>query len=356
MIVSSALSGACPLDESPPGGERVALDVVVQATGVAVFPDPIERDCRCSSRFLTDGSCDLTWTDTVGCVCDGEALNPPLQELWGCIEEIRGVAADGVETVGVRDLTITALPAETQELIVVGCGAESRIDLRGLPEPEAVSVEDARRTGVAAADAALAVANATHAQACVDTDFTVRCCDGAPGRVPLPAEARVDEATTVLAAIAGPVEMDAATGPVRVWRRAQRSVGPGVRVPEPSGNLWAVDVHRLPVLVTAVFEMPVESMEFDPSPPGSITLIGPMGTVHLGAEEDRIDLDVGEGVRYGATLAHEPLSRLLPLGEVVATELVVPPVPLVLTRADDAGLTLEGTFEVHARLPAIARP
>lgn len=335
----------------------VSLDVVMEGDGARIYLMPLDRDCACSTRFLADATCGITFSDNAGCTCDGRQVVGTV-DLMGCVRAIRGATGSGAEDNAVEAAPgVLALGGGVRELIIDGCGAVTRIPLDVLAAPSALGAVDVRRTGPGAADARVDVAGASHAQLCSNTGFVETCCDGPPGRVPVPVEARPFVGTTLaLAAIAGPVEHHAPSGPVRVWRRDTRMVGPGVAVPEPDGDRWVVDIGRTAAISLSDVGFSVEELAFDAASPGELTLASELLSATLGVVDDRVEFDVGEGALYAGAARHPPAQRTLALGELVENVLDVGPAPIILHREDDPSRTLAESFRVFGRLPAIAAP
>lgn len=331
---------------------RVQLEVVVREELVQVFLRPLDVDCQCSTKLLLDGTCDETFTDGIFCDCGERGV----EALRGCISDVT-IEETGTAATDGGDGVLTAAIGAAATLVVTGCDAVTRVPLRGTAAPVLQGTSDFRRTGIGTADVAVSVTGASHAQVCQSGGLTEECCDGPPERVAVPSNTCAAFLGVSVVALAGPSEIDAPSGPIRVWSRARIDVGGPNLVPEPiDDTLWQIDFcGRSPIAPIVGQGFLVERIVFAPAEPERFTLAGEGFELVLAPDQDELRVTL-DGNAYAATIPHGLVERVLPIGTLAPLELVVGPVDVVVANVSDAADTRPFVLDFAMQLPGIARP
>lgn len=352
---------ACPEPALPAVDDPVDIDVVVSGDSAEIYVRPQLRSCRCSEEPLLEEGCGQLFTDNFDCACGEVAISSP-REVLGCVRELRiGDRAADVLADSFRHGSFTLPVVADEELVISGCGADVRIDVRSAAAPEARGATDLQRLEPLLADAAVAVEGASLARICSDWFFAADCCVSEAGsRVFVPVNLRGCSPSVSLDAIAGPVTTQSHAGTIRVWSRASVRLADSLSVPEPldgePDERFVAVCRDQPISLDTEGALFADRVVFALGD-ASFTLTDESGAfeVVLGVDEDVVRLFEAERTYVGVN-AHDARARALPLGTFDELTLDEDPADVTLVNVDDPSDVRTMTLAITGSLPAIARP
>ncbi len=221
MLCAAASGWGCASDP------ELAMDVEVDAEGVSLYAREVGSDCTCSNGEWPDPDECVGSSDGVSCTCDPAPAS--------CIDRLRLERAGAVlaeltydAELGGGDRLTADLGASPSELVIIGCGGLTRIEIPAvgdLPQPTIDDVTDDGETLRIAWSSAPAAASAL----VVGGDgFVSRVCHDTTGAVDLPSVRAelAEEAHVSVHTFAAPTSIDTLVGAARVWAggRAEETV------------------------------------------------------------------------------------------------------------------------------------